>query len=103
MKAFAYILSFYILVLTAIPCIDVPKDNTLRKVELSKAISDKQDKDSDHCSPFCTCLCCASSIIYQVYAFQFDNLSLIQKHYSEYKSDFISNNYSTIWQPPKLS
>ena len=35
MKIFAYILSIFILVLTAIPCADKPQDNTLQKVELS--------------------------------------------------------------------
>jgi hypothetical protein len=48
--------------LTTIPCIDVPQDNTMHKIELSKQNQDNRHQDdSDHCSPFCTCNCCQSN------------------------------------------
>jgi hypothetical protein len=102
MKIFAYVISFYILILNATPCIDVSYDNTLQKVELIKNITDNHQKETGHCSPFCLCNCCASPIIYQTFSVQYNYISLAQKFYSEYKSAFVSFNFPIIWEPPKI-
>ncbi len=103
MKIFAYILSFYILVLTAIPCIDIPQDNTLLKIEQSQKATDNHQNESDNCSPFWPCNCCIPPVISQAYTLQFDCYPFSQKHFPEYKSAFVSSVYTAIWQPPKLS
>jgi hypothetical protein len=102
MKIFASILSFYLLVLTAIPCIDVPEDNTLHPIEIGSTASHNHQNDIGHCSPFCTCNCCTSPIFYQAYTFQLNMFSLVQEYYSEHNSGRIFSLYTSIWQPPKL-
>lgn len=103
MKLFACILSFYILVLTAVPCIDVLQDNTLQKVELSDSTTGHHHNNTDHCSPFCACNCCVSPILYQDYVNQFNGFSFSQKCLSAYTSAYIYSPYTVIWQPPKIS
>lgn len=102
MKYFAFILSVYVLVLTAIPCVDVPKDDNLHKMELSNTTSDHHASDHDHCSPFCTCDCCVSPIINNS-TIHFTFTPVVQKLTTEYHNSFVSSLFATIWQPPKLS
>jgi len=103
MKIFAYILSVYILALIATPCIDGHQDNALQKIEQTSTTTDNHSTDGDHCSPFCTCQCCASPIVFQYYIVQFNCFSFSEKHFSGYQSAYISSPYSLIWQPPKIS
>ena len=102
MKYFAFILSVYVLVLTAIPCVDVPKDDNLHKIELSNTTSDHHEHDTDLCSPFCTCDCCDSPIINNS-TIHFTCTPIAQKILTEYNNSFVSSLFATIWQPPKLS
>jgi hypothetical protein len=103
MKLFTYILSFYILVLIAVPCNDVSKDNTLQKVELSQNTTGNHQNEKDHCPPFCACNCCVTPIIYQGYIIQFYDFSFSQKLIVGYVSTYSSSLFDSIWQPPKLS
>ena len=75
MRFIACILSFYIMVLTATPCIDRPEDHTVQKMEITQNQGAHQhQKDADHCSPLCTCNCCASPVIQQNFTIQFNVL-----------------------------
>ena len=100
MKLFAYILSFIVLALTAIPCVDVPKDNALQKIELSKDTAGNHQDDFDHCSPFCTCNCCqtnfyVSNIIATPIAVE------LEMSYNEYFPTFQSIELFDFLIPPK--
>jgi len=104
MKAFACILSLYILILTAIPCVDVPQDSATQKVEFSQSTCNHhQHNDIDSCSPFCVCSCCVSPISIHVYRVSFTCYSITRIQFVEYSSSFTSSNTDSIWQPPKLS
>jgi len=104
MKFISIILSFYMLMLTAIPCIDAHADTVFHKTELAQ---EKQDNhhhsDSDKCSPFCTCNCCATSVIFEVYLVQLDCFPFSQKKYFPVSSGFFSDPLASIWQPPKIA
>ncbi|MBK7850552.1 MAG: hypothetical protein IPJ66_05255 [Bacteroidetes bacterium] len=63
---------------------------------------DHHESESDFCSPFCSCACCATAIqgltFVEVKApahFSINNFVLLNPDFC-----FISN--SSIWQPPKL-
>lgn len=104
MKVLAFILSFYVLVLAAMPCVDVPKDNNLHNFELTNSLSDHHEHENDLCSPFCTCDCCVSPIINNLTVyFTFICSPLAQKLTKEYDNSFVSSPITTIWHPPKLS
>jgi hypothetical protein len=104
MRFLASILSLYILVLTAVPCLEVPEFSGSGNVLTQNTTNDTQElPDVDLCSPFCVCSCCVSSISSQEVFhidFTYDSFSSVQ--YSKYTSVFSSFNFASIWQPPKL-
>ncbi|WP_404800987.1 DUF6660 family protein [Aquipluma nitroreducens] len=100
MKLFAYILSFVVLALTAIPCVDVSKDNSVQKTELSNTTSDNHQSDTDHCSPFCTCQCCQTSFYVSNIAVTF-TADIMEISYNEYSSTFQSIDLFDFLIPPK--
>lgn len=102
MKILTFILSLYVLVLTAIPCVDVPKDNSMSKYELTNTSSDHHENDTDYCSPFCTCDCCVSPIINNS-TIHFTCTPIAQELITEYHNSLVSSLFAIIWQPPKFS
>ena len=102
MKFFAYILSFYILFLTALPCVDKPDDNTMLKSEISSPNNHSQHGDIDHCSPFCTCNCCSSPKIQQDIVIDFNSYQILLESFTEFTPILISSHIANIWQPPQL-
>jgi len=104
MKIIAIILSFYVLALTALPCIEVNKDLASHQIEISSQTQDTHNHgDTDRCSPFCTCNCCATSVIFQEYLVQLNSYSFYEKQYFPVSSNFFSDPLASIWQPPKIS
>ena len=103
MKFFAYILSFYILILTAIPCMDEHEDNTLQKTEISPKTTHDHQQDIDHCSPFCTCNCCASPVLQFNVVIEFICFKYSVYDFPEYNTTITSSFFASIWQPPQFS
>ena len=103
MKIIAIILSVYILVLTAVPCIDVPQDNTLHKTELSTKTSDNHQSNTNNCSPFWPCNSCVAPVVSKVCSLSFNCFSYSQTYFAEYQSGHITNLSLAIWQPPKIA
>lgn len=103
MKFLACILSLYILALTAIPCVDAHKENSLHKAELSQSTDDNHQNDVDRCSPFCTCDCCTSPVMQKDNIIQLIYSALPQKCIIDYSSSYVSSLFATIWHPPKIS
>ncbi len=106
-KVLTFILAFYILVLSAMPCGDMHNDcnGSNAKTELSQNHDHQKDKD-DYCSPFCTCSCCSASIV----ALDFKPFQLkkpaefsITQKLTIRNFSFVSNFYGNIWQPPKIN
>lgn len=100
MKFFAYTLVFVVLVLTAIPCVDIPKDNSVQKTELSNTTSDHHQSDADHCSPFCTCQCCQTNFYISNIAVTF-TAEITEISYNECSSSFESLELFDFLIPPK--
>ncbi|SHI88679.1 DUF6660 family protein [Flavobacterium terrae] len=107
MKFISVILSFYIFVLSTVPCADI-EINSIAHATVNHS-SDKDNhshnKSNDLCSPFCICNCCgqvtltyAPVIIYD-FQVQFEE---IKTSNSFYTSVFHSNFYGSIWQPPQI-
>jgi hypothetical protein len=103
MKFFAFILSFYILGLAALPCIDLPEDRYARIAEITQNSNSNHVNDNDNCSPFCICQCCASPVVIEDFIIEFTNFSYAQKNLSDYSPTYVSSLFTAIWQPPKVS
>jgi len=100
MKFLAIILSIIVLGLSAAPCIDNIKDNTLQNIEMSHNGNNDHQNDTDHCSPFCTCQCCQSTFFISVVVALFHSESF-ETRYFEYSSIFQNIDLCDILIPPK--
>jgi len=101
MRKIAYILSFLVLVLTVIPCIDKPKDNILQKSEISQSTNNNNHQsDADHCSPFCTCQCCQSNFFISNFK-EANSAVLFEISHNEYSSNLQDLELFDFFIPPK--
>jgi hypothetical protein len=103
-KIIIYLFSFYIILLSGMPCVDAEPTLLHEKVTLND--SSQHHHDNDSCSPLCICNCCGTpGFAYDtipVYAF-FSVPILIDKKTPEYQSISASNFYGSIWQPPQIN
>ena len=103
MKILASILSVYILLLTAIACVDAPHSSKKSQVEFATHESSSNHNDTDNCTPLCTCDCCISNVIPIDNSIHLDCKDYTFAEYSAYSFSYISILFATIWQPPKIS
>ncbi len=103
MKIIAFIMAFLVLALSVMPCADA---GAIEEGKVKSAISkttDQQDHDdSDACSPFCHCSCCAGFSINHVIA----SIIIIPPYGCNPTGSFLPANVTEvvlpIWQPPQI-
>jgi hypothetical protein len=100
------IFSFYILILSLLPCGDKSdcKDNSASHIEYGTTDHSDHPQDSETCSPFCICVCCGQTInflSFQQLAFNINPVS--EKQIIFYRQSVLQEITSAIWQPPKIS
>ena len=105
MRYWRFILCFYFMLLSIMPCNDVEECHTAVQTTIA-SIEDHGDHshETEMCSPFCACLCCGQFI-----SFSSDVIEL--RHFSSYtnptttihKSGYPLDVHLAIWQPPKIS
>lgn len=107
MKYFWLFFSFFLSSLSVYPCSDNDECEINYKMEISKNDSqEKQNHNTEHCTPFCTCSHCPASAIHQHFASLTFNINLPScehnpvNHYTSVYTEEIS---LAIWQPPKIS
>ncbi len=105
MKFFTFIMGFFLLYLSCLPCGDSRECNAKNPVEISANENHQQhNHESEACSPFCTCSCCpASSYFYNSLKYQISKIVLQSEKYPLYNIAFNSEAHYSIFQPPKLS
>lgn len=106
-RIFTIIFSMYIMALSVMPCSDVHGECNHNSELVNKAHDPDHPRDHDDmCSPFCACTCCNTLININLMnvdlKFKSPQASeLIQFSLADFF--YISNIYSKIWQPPKIS
>lgn len=102
MKLFTCLMSLYILLLSCMPCNDSSDCSSEESVSVAvSGTHDDHDDDTEHCTPFCVCACCAAPAV------QFQQAPAIKnfvagKIVNSYPAEFIfSNTEHNIWQPPR--
>lgn len=103
MKVFTFILSFYIVALSIVPCadgLDHDSDNSVSELSL-KQEHDHSEDDQDDCTPFCTCVCCGSLLAMPT-THQGDKSSqdLSSSYLFHYTSDYSFIYSEGVWHPP---
>ncbi|WP_149244359.1 DUF6660 family protein [Dyadobacter sp. 32] len=106
MRLALYLLAFYTVVLSCIPCQDEPFCVSYNgSLAISDASSDHQDQGNvDLCSPFCICACCAGITLQQPVASlpDADSLPFFNDDAFAYTAGSKSGDLATIWQPPRI-
>jgi hypothetical protein len=101
LKILSFILSFYILSLAFIPCVDDNFSDITGKHVIVQSAKISHCLDIDQCSPFCVCSCCGTSVLKNsIVSFVPVNIipSKLNFFYFVREIKGISNSY---WKPPK--
>jgi len=107
MNLFRFILAFYFMALSVMPCEDVHQKSGSDQTKLSSGIEESHSKDKgDICSPLCICNCCQITVT----AFKMEPLfeipeqikALISRKIFFRNNNFAYQVYDHIWQPPKI-
>jgi hypothetical protein len=105
MKIFTFIMSFWLLYLSCLPCGNrVGYAGNSQGATLITADHQQHKNETEHCTPFCTCSCCATPVFTQLAPYStLHKQVFIKKSYPGYTTPFYGDISFAIWQPPKLS
>jgi hypothetical protein len=102
MKLLKYILAFYLILLSVVPCcaFDRCPDD---KAESQQNAGHDDDNDRGSCSPFFNCEGCAS-VTFHVQSISFMAFNPgIKRVYAAFISPLIPDAHYDFWRPPQLS
>ena len=107
MKLILTIWTFYIMVLTSLPCSDRKNqcDEIIPKIEANQGHEHNQDID-DSCGPFCYCNCCSVNITafnFKVFEVKQPRVVFVIEKVTLRNYALISTSYGNIWNPPKIN
>lgn len=108
MKFFAYILCFYLTILTALPSVRVLKMQFIKKNQSACSTTNTNDNSQSSCEKgnfimnlnFSPTQCIKEQFIPFVSVTPL--FETIKKEKSNYEKIFISQYFNSIWQPPKI-
>ena len=100
MKIVAYILSFYLLFLAAVPCCAF---DTCKEKAVNERNNDaEKNNDCKNCSPFATCGNCMGFTI-ATESFRADIIKpLAERVFSDPVQGYFPQYICSFWQPPRL-
>ncbi len=86
-----------------LPCNDTCNSHQNNTPTSIQQAQDHHQEDNDICSPFCFCSCCATAMT-TLYIPTFNvALQSSKQEFTTFYPQFFTEEYSFIWQPPKLS
>lgn len=107
MKILFSILSLAMLYISCLPCSDKKECNVRTEAKFSASNNNNHQQhkhNSEACSPFCSCSCCAASAFYSpFFKAQVNKIKFQSQSYPVYSVSFSTEVHNSIWQPPKLS
>jgi hypothetical protein len=98
-KAIAYILSVYLVLLTAIPCCAFDQCPDDKQMTEQHTAGDEDDCGS--CSPFFNCEGCATPMTYVQPVFANADIVVIKRVYTDFIQPSIPDAHYDFWQPPR--
>lgn len=107
MKIITFILSIFILSMSAMTCGDDIDENIFESqlfAHFDNHSHDHSQESQDSCTPFCTCQCCGTSITVPslVILSEIKNTVLYSCSF-HYTSLYSFDYYNGVWHPPTLS
>jgi len=102
LKILFTILSCFLLYLACIPCSDATTCEEKEAVSASTGGED-HEHESETCTPFCICSCCAVTIAFSTDLKAQPFIAGLQKtRFPIHNTDFDTDVFYGIWQPPQL-
>ncbi|TWI82627.1 DUF6660 family protein [Chitinophaga japonensis] len=103
MKFLAFIMAIIVLALSCMPCADAASAMMARKAktEITKTPV-QQHPDTDTCSPFCQCTCCAGFTLNYGFYTLITPANFTSSLYSDNRQSGIIEISLPVWQPPQL-
>jgi hypothetical protein len=99
MRFLAPFLALIVLSLSLIPCSDKMGVSDTANVETH---SDHSGSHIEDCTPFCTCSCCSTSVVFSPEAIVIAKVPLQLSQNSFFYQEGESFFSHSIWQPPKI-
>jgi hypothetical protein len=90
-----------VLGLSSMPCADDIAADAKAKTEISKSLDHNESEDSDVCSPFCQCACCAGISFQNFYLPISAPHTVAEKSYSSFLPTPLIRFSVSVWQPPR--
>ena len=102
MKIIASIFIIVALSLSFVPCAD---DLEKVKTEVQQSDDfDHPDHSEDDCTPFCSCACCGSAIIFEIVEIEEKgSVEIFSEYQSDYTPTHATSYHAPIWHPPTMS
>ena len=103
MRFYLFIMAFWMLGLSCIPCMDAGQKSNQGKTntEIGKSLP-CQDDQEDECPPFCSCSCCSFSSINQLITISLSLPGGKNNSFESYLPENTTEIYLPVWQPPHL-
>ena len=91
------------LALNCFPCEDSAEWNVKTEQKISTTHQQDHEQESEACTPFCSCACCAAAGFYhQVSNTPITRLVLQAGKFLYPNDNFNSYDLHSVWQPPKI-
>ena len=102
MRYIAFILSFCVLTLALMPCVDAHAVEGNCKTAHEQT-QDHPDSQQDRCSPFCICACCQTTCLVTKANPVAPFVALVELQTPDYTPPVPVSYPNNFWQPPKLA
>lgn len=104
MKTFSLIITFYLLLLSCLPCADGQEFGKSESTKISAAADNKRHQNNnDICTPFCNCACCSLAVFQQIiHTCQIPKMVFQILKFPDFTASTGVNISLAIWQPPKM-
>lgn len=104
MKTRCFILSFFIILLSTVPCcLDNNCNNEIETEYANNSPQDHKEGECTICSPFLTCGTCSGFVINSLRIDISEIPFFKDKSVAVNKFHFSNKFFNEIWQPPKIS
>jgi len=105
MKILFTFLSIFMIYLSCLPCSDSTECNVKAEEKISSSTNHQQHNHAkETCTPFCSCSCCAASAFYSPLSkLQATKIISQLDKFPLYNVAFNTEEYYSIWQPPKVA
>ena len=103
MKTICFILSFYFMALSIMPCHDREDFSNSGKSSISQSKNESPACQDESCPPLCHCTCCGTTFVINASTSVFFDKTEVVREHPVYCAQMPTSVPASIWQPPKIA